>query len=275
MVAENYICAACGTEFAASLHPPSVCPICIDERQSTPPSRAGWTTLTALPAHFQNRIVELEEGVFSIATKPVFAIGQQAFLIRTTGGNVLWDCVNLLDSGTVSRIEALGGIGAIALSHPHFYGSAVDWSAAFGNVPIYVHEADSAWILRPAASHVLWTGESRQILGNARLIHCGGHFAGSAVLHWPDGAGRRGVIFAGDTVCICPDNRWVSFMYSYPNYIPLDEAAIRQICERLSRVTFDRIYSAFEGCIETGAALAVRKSGERYISFLNGWRRDH
>lgn len=78
------------------------------------------------------------------------------------------------------------------------------------------------------------------------------------------------MIFTSDTICICPDNRTVSFMYSYPNYIPLGEAAVRKICERVSHVPFDRMYDAFRGIVESGAAAVVRSCAERYISFLNG-----
>ncbi|WP_211230662.1 hypothetical protein [Alicyclobacillus herbarius] len=53
------------------------------------------------------------------------------------------------------------------------------------------------------------------------LIHVGGHFAGSAVLHWKAGAEGKGVLLSGDTLSVSADLRWVSFMYSFPNRIPL------------------------------------------------------
>ena len=56
---------------------------------------------------------------------PAFGIGQRALLVRTREGNILWDCVSLIDSDTVALIKALGGIYAIAISHPHYYTSMV------------------------------------------------------------------------------------------------------------------------------------------------------
>jgi hypothetical protein len=41
--------------------------------------------------------------------------------VCTPEGNVLWDCVSLIDDATVTIINALGGLRAIAISHPHFY----------------------------------------------------------------------------------------------------------------------------------------------------------
>jgi hypothetical protein len=80
-----------------------------------------------------------ESGVFGIGTVPDFAIGQRALLITHPNGNILWDCIALLDSATVEIVKALGGSRAIAISHPHYYTTMVDWSRAFGDVPIYLH----------------------------------------------------------------------------------------------------------------------------------------
>jgi hypothetical protein len=40
-------------------------------------------------------------------------------LVRAAGGNVLWDCVPLVDPALVEMVQALGGVSAIAISHPH------------------------------------------------------------------------------------------------------------------------------------------------------------
>jgi hypothetical protein len=58
----------------------------------------------------------------------------------TPDGNILWDCISLLDEATVDIINALGGLKAIAISHPHYYATNAVWSATFGNVPVYIHE---------------------------------------------------------------------------------------------------------------------------------------
>ena len=44
--------------------------------------------------------------------------------------------LSLLDPAVVEMVKAFGGISAIAISHPHYYASMVEWSRAFGDVPI-------------------------------------------------------------------------------------------------------------------------------------------
>jgi glyoxylase-like metal-dependent hydrolase (beta-lactamase superfamily II) len=97
------------------------------------------------------------------------------------------------------------------------------------------------------------------------LHRCGGHFDGSTVLLWSDGAEERGVLLSGDTLYVAPDRRHVSFMYSYPNFIPLSAAAVERIVDRVLRLEFDRIYGHFFHLeIESNAKAAVQRSAERY-----------
>jgi hypothetical protein len=144
-----FICTAYGAQFTPSETPPSHCPICEDERQYVPPRGQTWTTLPALTVTHFNSYREHEPGLIGIGTQPTFAIGQRALLIRTPAGNVLWDCISFVDAATVTLVNALGGIKAIAISHPHFYTSMVEWSRAFGDAPIHLHAADRGWIMRP------------------------------------------------------------------------------------------------------------------------------
>ena len=58
---------------------------------------------------------------------------------------MLWDCIVLLDAATVTLIRALGGLQAMAISHPHFYTTMVEWGRAF-DVAVDVHVADPQWI---------------------------------------------------------------------------------------------------------------------------------
>ncbi len=127
-----YICITCGTQFSESAQPPSRCPICEDERQYVNPDGQKWTTLEDLRATHKNVIKPEEAGLYSINTEPKFGIGQRAFLIQTKKGNVLWDCVGLVDDATIQRVNELGGIAEIAISHPHYYTAMVEWSRAFG-----------------------------------------------------------------------------------------------------------------------------------------------
>jgi hypothetical protein len=144
----NFICATCGTQFAASEGPPAECAICQDPRQFVPLSGQQWTTLEELRARHRNAWQECEPGLIGIGSTPEFAIGQRALLLRTPVGNFLWDCVSLIDGATVELIRSLGGLRGIAISHPHYYATMVEWSRAFHDVPIYLHAADRAWVMR-------------------------------------------------------------------------------------------------------------------------------
>lgn len=269
-----YLCVTCGTQYPESAGPPEHCPICEDERQYVNPDGQEWTTLDRLRATHKNTIKQEEEGLYSINTAPKFGIGQRAFLIRTPQGNVLWDCVGLIDDPTVSRIKELGGIAEIAISHPHYYTSMIEWSRAFGGAPISIHEAERRWVMRPDPCVRFWEGESRTLLGGLPLVRTGGHFEGYQVLLWPSGAGGRGALMAGDQPQICMDPKQVSFMWSYPNYIPLNATAIRHVMACLEPLAFDRIYGAFfvrgKGIIPKGGKDVVRRSADRYLRAIRG-----
>ena len=183
---------------------------------------------------------------------------------------MLWDCVPLLTEQAVDHVRSLGGLKAIAVSHPHYYGAVADWSDAFGGVPIYLHGDDRAWITRPHRAIVPWSGEALQLSDDLLLLRTGGHFAGATVLHWRAGAEGRGALLTGDIATVAMDRRFVSFMYSYPNYIPLDAAAVRRIADIVAPLAFDRIYGAWWGRnIATGAKAAFDASVGRYLAALS------
>lgn len=267
----HYLCKTCGTQFPAAPEPPAGCPICQDERQYVGWHGQTWTTLAELRQEHHNIFKIEEPGLIGIGTKPDFAIAQRALLVQTPQGNVLWDCLSLIDDATVTAIEELGGLSAIAISHPHFYSSLVEWSYAFGGIPIYLHADDRRWVMRPDPHIVFWEGETHALPAGLTLIRCGGHFAGGQVLHWPAGAEGRGALLTGDTVYVVADRRYVSFMRSYPNLIPLSAAAVQRIQRALAPFAFDRIYSAwFDRTVPANGQAAVQASAERYIQALRG-----
>ena len=161
MNATHFICATCGVQFPAAPEPPGNCPICDDERQYVGWGGQRWTTLDQLRPGHRNQIMDEEEGLTSFHTEPKFGIGQRAFLARTGAGNVLWDCITLLDDATTAAVRERGGVDAIAISHPHYYSTMVDWSRAFGDVPVFIHEDDAHWVMRPDACVEFWSGETR------------------------------------------------------------------------------------------------------------------
>jgi hypothetical protein len=261
-----FICITCGTQFAPTDVPPARCPVCEDERQYVNARGQQWTLPEDLARDHRNRIEEQEPGLIGIGTEPSFAIGQRALLVQALGGSVLWDCVSLIDGPTAETVRGLGGLRAIAISHPHYYASMVAWSRAFGGVPIYLHAADRRWVMDPDPAVVFWEGETRPLGNGLTLVRCGGHFDGGTVLHWPAGAGGQGALLSGDILQVCADRRHVSFMYSYPNYIPLSSAVVRRVVAAVEPFAFDRVYGAWwDRVIRDGAREAVARSRDRYL----------
>ncbi len=259
------VCLTCGVQYGA---PRSDCPICLDERQYVGWDGQQWTTLADLKTAGHVGVLEDEgEGITGIGARPATAIGQRALLVRSPGGNVLWDMITYLDDDLVAAVSAIGGVSAIAISHPHFYGSMIEWAHAF-DAPVYIHASDRRWAARPDDRVVFWEGETRQIGDGLTLINAGVHFDGGQVLHWSGGEGGRGALFSGDIMTVVPDRRWVSFMYSYPNLIPERPRTIRRALDLLEPFTFDAVYGAWWHRVVRGDGVAaVRRSAERYLRF--------
>jgi glyoxylase-like metal-dependent hydrolase (beta-lactamase superfamily II) len=256
----RFVCTACGTQYPDSIVPPERCIICEDARQFVPQSGQGRTTPEKLAIDHFNAFRKIAPGLFGLWSIPRFAIGQRALLVVTPSGNVLWDCISFLDSATIEIIQLLGGLKAIAISHPHFYSAISTWGRTF-ECPVLVHSADERWVVDADRWVELWTGDTRDILPGITLHRLGGHFPGSAVLHWVD----RRMLLTGDTVLVTPDRRHVSFMWSYPNNVPLPVSEVERISRRLQALDFDSIYSAFweRGDIEGDARAAVDRSVKR------------
>jgi hypothetical protein len=265
---ELYICTACGTQFTETEREPERCPVCNDERQYVGHGGQAWTTHARLRRAHRNAVRREGAGLLGIGMAPDFAIGQRALLVRGAAGNVLWDCVPLLDEGLAEIIHGIGGIRAIAISHPHYYATMVDWAREF-DATIHLHAADRRWVMRPDPSIHFWEGESLDVGDGMTLLRLGGHFAGGTVMHWAAGAGGAGALLSGDIVQVVSDRRWVSFMYSYPNLVPLPAAEVRPMADALRPYAFDQVYGAWWGAIvrEDGKD-AVLRSAERYASAL-------
>ena len=262
------ICVQCGTQFAEMPGPPDACPICTDERQYVRWDGQAWTDLDALRRDFRNSVTE-EFGLTGIGMTPRFGIGQRALLVPAGESNLLWDCVPLLSAGTAAMIRGRGGLSAIAISHPHYYATMGEWSDAFGGVPIYLHADDAAHIMRDHPSVRLWSGERQDIGQGMTLVRCGGHYPGGTVLHCAHAAPGGSALLTGDILQVTQDRRHVSFMYSYPNMIPLPAPAIRRIASALEPFTFERVFGAFANLnIECDGRQAVDRSLARYLAAI-------
>ncbi len=179
---------------------------------------------------------------------------------------MIWDMTPLVDEAAVAAVRARGEVRAIAISHPHYYSGMVEWSEALGGVPILLHEADREWIMRPDPSVELWSGDVRELWGGLTLLRLGGHFAGGTVLHDRE----RRMLLTGDIVMVIPDREFVSFMWSYPNLIPLPAAEVERIAAALEPWEFDRILGAWwDRLVPRDGNEVVRRSAARYVSRLS------
>lgn len=269
-----WLCATCGIEHADTPEPPEMCAICSDDRQYIPATGQRWTTLPEVQRERRAAFDELEPDLFGITVTPRVGIGHRPLLVRTAGGNLLWDAPGFFDDALLKAIRGAGGIAAIASSHPHLTGLSISLSRLFGDVPVYYGQDDRRWVRRPSDTLMFWS-DRQEVLPGLTLVQCGGHFPGSAVLHWADGAEGRGVILTGDTIRVNSDRTTVSFMRSFPNLIPLPPRSVQKIADAVAPFAFDRIYSGFEGeLLESGGWEAVRFSAQRYIDWETDKIRD-
>jgi hypothetical protein len=262
-----WVCETCGVEHAEAV---GVCVICADERQWVPGDGQKWATLEELAqAGRRVQIVELEPDLLGITVEPKVGIGQQAHLVRTRVGNLLWDPVGYLDDEAVSGVRELGEVTAIAASHPHMFGVQVEWSKALGGVPVLVSDADAEWVQRRDPAITTWSGRC-EVAPGLTLHQVGGHFPGSSVVHWTAGASGKGVLLVSDTIHVNPDRATVTFLRSYPNRIPLSPVVVQRITRAVTQLSFDRLYDNFGTAIEAGAAVAVTRSADRYSGWVQG-----
>jgi glyoxylase-like metal-dependent hydrolase (beta-lactamase superfamily II) len=215
--------------------------------------------------------VREDSGYLGVGIEPAVAIGQRLLVVETDEGNVLWDMIPLVDAAALEAVRARGEVRAIAISHPHYYSGMVEWSRALGrlqgggDVPILLHEADRAWVQRPDPAVELWSGDVHELWGGSTLLRLGGHFAGGTVLH--DAA--RSTLLSGDIVMVIPDRRYVSFMWSYPNLIPLPAADVERLAAALEPWPFERILGAWwDRLVPRDGSEVVRRSAERYARAL-------
>lgn len=268
---KNFICTTCGVQYEPSPAPPTECRICNEERQYVNPKGQAWTTLEDLQksGQYKNDVRYEEKRLHSLTTTPGFGIGQTAYLVQEPGFNLLWDCITYLDQETIDNIKQIGGIQAIALSHPHYYSTQAEWAEAF-DAPIYIHEDDREWVQRPSGRIIYWSGESVEISAGLTLHLLGGHFKGGAVCHWKNGNEGKGILLTGDIIQVVQDQDWVSFMYSYPNLIPLPGEKVKQMADQIKDVSFNRLYNAFRRVVKNHAGERVQLSADRYIQAIQG-----
>jgi glyoxylase-like metal-dependent hydrolase (beta-lactamase superfamily II) len=259
---QSKVCGTCGTHYPSPSH--EICEICNDDRQYIPEGGQVWTTHDQLLKNNSVRILKLHEKVYELQIKPTFGIGQRTLLILSEQGNILWDCIPLLNEPTIDFINSKGGLKAIAFSHPHYYSNMNDWAEAF-NCPIYIHHTDEQWIINKGKHITLWNGAEKTLWHGMKIMNIGGHFPGSSILHVPF-LSEDGAIFCGDTLTIAPSKKHIAVMYSYPNRIPLPLKEMERIKKRLETIPFDKMYGFYSDQNLLGNVKEViKKSFARYV----------
>jgi hypothetical protein len=262
-----WICETCAVEHSEKV---DVCAICADERQWVPRDGQHWTSLDELRAAGTAVTVDkLEADLYAVESRPGVGIGQQAKLVRTPAGNLLWDPIGYVDEEGSARVRELGEVLAIAASHPHMFGAQVEWSRALGGVPVLVAEPDLEWVARQDPVIRPWQ-QPLEVAPGLTLYQPGGHFPGSAVVHWAAGADGRGVLLSGDTIFPNPGGKSASFMRSYPNRIPLSGAVVDRVARALDPFEYDRLYNNFGSTIPVDAKSVVRRSADRHAAWVRG-----
>lgn len=263
------VCVTCGAQYPEA-ETMTECRVCSDERQYVGWKGQRWTTSTEIAANHQ---IQFEDcaGVMTMALAPEFAIGQRAFLIPQEGGLVMWECLPTVTQAALDRIASMGGVQAIAISHPHFYSAMHEWSAALGGVPIYLHDADEDWVGYDSPFLRFWDGERFALTGSIELVHLPGHFSGSTGLLWKTGPRPGGSLYPGDAIQVVMDRRFVSFMRSYPNLIPFGPKALKRLEDHVTPLAFSDLYGSFAGREIIGDAKErVEASFARYKAALEG-----
>ncbi len=239
------ICTTCGTRYAPAKWVNNECPICLDDRQYVRKEGQEWTSFDSILQNHSIKLRQHTEDLFEITTWPGIALGQRAFFIKSGSGNILWDCIPLITEPVVAFMQQHGGVQAIAISHPHYYSLMNEWAKAFA-APIYLHQADKEWVMDNQENIVFWSGKENKLTPDATIIHTGGHFAGSAVLH--TNIEKPGpALFTGDSFYLSKDKQHLSAMYSYPNLIPLTNAETIRVFNSVEPYEFDAIFGAFAG----------------------------
>ncbi len=263
-----FVCTRCGQHYPLAETPPEHCVLCEDERFADAGAVIGWTTTQDMRATHFSTFRRLEPGLMGIGTAPHFARGHRAMLLRTTQGNVLWDCPPFLDDATATIVTALGGVAAIATSGPTGHGAMVEWSHAFDSAPIYVHAADRKFVTRPDSSVQFWEAEALELLPGLTLVRCGGQFDGAGVLHWAQGAGGAGTLLVGDTFWITPA-RSIAFLRSHVNGMPLPVDSVMRMAEIAASLRFETVHGGtWEQHLPRGGQTIIAQAARRFIDTI-------
>jgi hypothetical protein len=257
------ICTTCGTQYPPGKAVPQLCTICNDDRQYINENGQSWISFDELKANHHTAVSKINDHLYSLKTTPDFALANRAFLVHSPAGNILWDCIQLIDNEAIELINSIGGLQAIALSHPHYYSTMNMWARLF-NCPIYINENDKQWMMYPGENIKLWSGDSLPLWDGISIVNTAGHFAGSCVLQIPS-LSPNGTVLSGDSLYLSRSKKHIAVMHSYPNQILLSREEFKIFDQKTSGIRFDTLYGAFDNQNLNGNAMEVFElSMQRY-----------
>lgn len=101
------------------------------------------------------------------------------------------------------------------------------------------------------------------------LVRLAGHFPGSTGLWWSNGPRRGGSLFPGDALQVTMDRRHATFMYSYPNAIPLSAESVLGLERAVAPLAFEDLFGFSPGRQIIGEAKrALERSFARYLGAI-------
>ena len=134
---------------------------------------------------------ELTPGVLAMGHNDRSSFGAHSYLVTRPEGNLLVDSPRYLRS-LAERVDALGGIAHVLLSHRDDVADAERWADRYG-ARVWIHAEDAA--AAPFATDVVDGDATVEISEGVTLVPVPGHTRGSVVFHVDDRW-----LFTGDTL---------------------------------------------------------------------------
>lgn len=239
-----FACSNCG-HWQSHFAVPPACPICSDVRNDLP--EEGWdfrtpADLAPILSHHRREVVP---GIWEFWSAPRFGLDSHGWLLMEDGpcGNVAFEAAPFYDEDGLRAIEALGGIGTLAASHPHGYGALWQLQRRFEPV-LLIQKDDLQWTKAFRVTHPY--DERHEIRPGLVLHHTGGHYEGHAILH----DARRGAVFVGDALKLDLDADGqvaaLSCHKAYHKQIPLSPNEARRYRSVFEALEFDTVFTPFE-----------------------------